>query len=282
MLKRLSFIALLTILISCSPTTPKEPMPVPLMPDVASLTQTFGSGPCGIAGSDCCSTGTPCQGALVCNDTNDCVRCGKLYLPCCGDGTCHDDLVCSLNNTCEECGEWHHVCCPGGTCNEEDQVCYADNTCDHCGYFGYVCCPGDPPTCLNGKCSNGICENCGVKYENCCNGTDCDEGLVCTNSGICTECGGFLQPPCSDGECRGWMKLYDGKCDNPYTHGQSTELAACELAEPGWKKKDLRDWCFWYLAYHTGNASLCDEVEDIYIQGQCKYLANPADYFIMP
>jgi hypothetical protein len=112
-------------------TSVRNPTPAPSGSGGSSGSSPGGT--CGLAGMQCCTTGTPCATAdLSCNAglCQPIAQCGQRGTACCTTGApcAAAQLVCNASQQCVDCGKTGGPCCTtgtpcfGGTCGT-DSLC---------------------------------------------------------------------------------------------------------------------------------------------------------------
>lgn len=150
----------------------------------------------------CQSSGNPCAGGTICNETSD-----TCETPICdSDGVCEPGEDC--NNCPADCASMTGGPPSGRYCCDGDVAGCGDARCDQngftCGSGGGMC--TSDPECDDGlfctgaeTCSGGSCQSSG---NPCGAGTTCNEG-----TDTCTTCGGnkascSVNGDCCSGNCR--------------------------------------------------------------------------------
>lgn len=162
------------------------------------IQRMHGAGQCGGDGDYCCDSYS-CQDVpvtLTCAfleydaDAFDrmvhteCVVCGEEGQDCC-DGVCNsDNLACdytqTLQGACAPCGEVGQPCCHvlieggvGGAAQSPTPVVEEQPP------LSYGLCNSPDTSCDTNPITPLSCVECGKEGEECCDGVECNEGLVC-------------------------------------------------------------------------------------------------------
>ncbi len=245
----------------------------------------------GAEGGECLPGNQCAEAGLRCAPNGTCQKCGIEGRQCCAGDACSGMLTCTGEGFCENCGWEGEQCCSSDP-QCINSICAAGGICRQCGDEDEVCCPDQEVACKRGYCSaqgvcvatlcdeNGNCSGCGSVLGPCCSGGRCNEVSLCSVENVCEPCGSLSQQPCAGGACRGWLVLMNGVCDSPFSQTAFNDASVCLSAYEGYDDKSQRDWCYWYLAYSTGDASACNSIEWQNAQTMCLEGDNPDDYYV--
>ncbi|MCO4760778.1 MAG: hypothetical protein KC502_04695, partial [Myxococcales bacterium] len=173
---------------------------------------------------DTCAAGTCGGKAIVCDDKNPCTT-DKCDIKTGACGFTPNTSSCDDGNKCTETDV-----CKAGKCGGKAKVCNDNNPCTD-----------DACQAADGKCASKAKPN----------GTDCDDGSVCSEADVCANgtCGGKAikcddNNPCTNDSCdkvKGCQTAPNTKAcndDDPCTEGDICGKGACQ---PGSKKKACKD-----------------------------------------
>ena len=145
--------------------------------------------------------GSPCgmNGALVCNDTGDCVGCNN-DTQCLPDSACQDHFCDTATTVCDVM-----IASNGTACTSDGMFCSGVEACQN----GSCVSPGDPCTGADGDgdCSETCDENNDDCQGNDLNGSACNDSVYCNGSDTCQagNCDQHSGDPCpgpdADGDC---------------------------------------------------------------------------------